>query len=338
MLTDKDDVRAMAVPADFPATLVVVVDTEEEFDWGQPFARENTAVTAIQEQGRAQEIFARYGVRPLYVVDYPVATTPAAFRRLGDFRQHGVCEIGAHLHPWVNPPFTETVNARNSYPGNLPPALERAKLEALTAAIEANFGARPTAYKAGRYGVGPATADLLEQLGYRIDLSIVPHSDFGADGGPDFRRCADRPFWFGGRGDLLEIPLSRGFAGLAAGTGARLFPTVDSPFGRKLHLGGIAARARVLERITLTPEGADFAAHRRLTRSLLAAGHRVFSLTYHSSSLGLGCAPYVRTEDDRARFLANLDRYLRYFRDEVGGTFATPEALYRDFSAARIAA
>src|SRR3546814_2922527 len=73
------------------------------------------------------------------------------------------------------------VNATNSYPGNLPPELEHAKLAALTEAIAGAFGARPVVYKAGRYGVGPATAGILEALGYRIDVSVVPFTDFSED-------------------------------------------------------------------------------------------------------------------------------------------------------------
>src|SRR3546814_405933 len=134
-------------------------------------SRDNTSVSAIAAQGPAQQIFARHDIVPTYVVDYPVATTPAAVAVLKSFFDQGACRIGTHLHPWVNPPFQEVVNATNSYPGNLPPELEHAKLAALTEAIAGAFGARPVVYKAGRYGVGPATAGILEALGYRIDVS-----------------------------------------------------------------------------------------------------------------------------------------------------------------------
>jgi hypothetical protein len=50
-----------------------------------------------------------------------------------------------------------------------------------------------------------------------------------------------------------------------------------------------------------------------------AAGHRVFVLTYHSPSLEPGHTPYVRTEDDLARFLAWLDGFYSFFREELGG-------------------
>ncbi|MBV9884303.1 MAG: WalW protein, partial [Sphingomonadaceae bacterium] len=128
--------------------LLIVVDTEEEFDWTRPFSRDNVATRTIPAQARAHEIYDRLGVVPTYVVDYPVATDPAAVGFLKGLRDAGKAEIGAHLHPWVTPPHAEEVTTHNSYHCNLPPALERAKLAALTERIATSFGARPTAFKA----------------------------------------------------------------------------------------------------------------------------------------------------------------------------------------------
>ena len=111
--------------------LVVVVDTEEEFDWSCDFSRSNTAVRAIRSIDSVQEIFNEYHITPIYVVDYPVASQPDGHRPLKQIYDSGQCLIGAHVHPWVNPPFEEAVNRHNSYPGNLPYALEAAKLQIL---------------------------------------------------------------------------------------------------------------------------------------------------------------------------------------------------------------
>ena len=62
---------------------------------------------------------------------------------------------------------------------------------------------------------------------------------------------------------------------------------------------------------------------KRLTRALLAQGQRVFVLTYHSPSLEPGNTPYVRTEAERERFLAWLDEYYSFFREEIGGRAAS---------------
>ena len=316
------------LPAAHPPLLLVVIDTEEEFDWRLPHSRENTAVSAMAAQGLAQDIFARHGIVPTYVVDYPVATTPAAVEVLKPYVDRGECRIGAHLHPWVNPPHSETVSAHNSYPGNLPPDLERQKLTALTAAIAEAFGIRPLVYKAGRYGVGPATAGILEDLGYLVDVSVVPFTSFSADGGPDFSQSGPQPAWFGSRQELLEIPLSCGFCGLLRSLGPSVFPRIAGPAGMRLRLPGVLARSGLLERIRLTPEGVDLAANRRLARSLLAQGCRLFSFTYHSPSLVPGMTPYVSSAVELARFLETMDRFFAFFREELGGRPSDPLEVY----------
>ena len=81
----------------------------------------------------------------------------------------------------------------------------------------------------------------------------------------------------------------------------------------------IAARGGLLERLRLSPEGHTLADMIRQTRAALAAGERLFMLTYHSSSLLPGAAPYVRSAGDRDRFLAALDGYIAFFLNECGG-------------------
>ena len=315
----------LTVPAHWPPTLVVVVDTEEEFDWTAPFDPAGTAVTNIACQPLAQRIFDAHGVVPTYVVDYPVAAAPEAVALLGGLAAAGRCEIGAHLHPWVTPPLGGPVDARHSYPGNLPPALERAKLAALTRVIEAGFGRRPVVYKAGRYGIGPATAGILGELGYRVDVSVVPHTDFSADGGPDFTARPEGPVRLGP--GLVGLPLSVHFTGALAGAGRLLYPWLTRAPARRLRLPGLAARLGLLERLRLTPEGHRLEDLRRQTRAALARGTRLFMLTYHSSALLPGATGYVRDLAGRDRFLATLDAYCGDFLGPFGGRASTVAAV-----------
>jgi len=308
--------RLLSLPEDWPPTLVVVVDTEEEFDWNAPFDAASTGVSNIVCQHLAQHVFDVHGVVPTYVVDYPVATTPAAIAPLRAYAAAGRCEIGAHLHPWVTPPVEGPLDAYHSYPGNLPPELERRKLEALTQAIVAGFGIQPAVYKAGRYGVGPATAGILRELGYRIDVSVVPHTDFSADGGPDFRELPDQPFEIAP--GVVELPLSVHFAGALRGAGRRLYPRLAGRLAA-LRLPGIAARLGLLERLRLTPEGHQFKDMVRQTRAALNSGTRLFMLTYHSSTLLPGATGYVHDAGERDRFLARLDGYCHTFLNHFGG-------------------
>lgn len=307
--------------------LLVVVDTEEEFDWSKPHSRDETSTLAMECQVRAHEIFGRYGIKPTYVIDYPVASQETGYAPLKELYDSGLCQVGAHLHPWVSPPFDEEVCNLNSYPGNLPRALEKEKLVRLTDEIEKRFGQRPTIYKAGRYGVGPETAGILAELGYKIDASVVPQTDLRAEEGPDFRQCGARPYWFGDAG-LLELPLSVGFSGIFSGLGRAGWGLLDTPVGRALKLTAISSRLRLLDRLVLTPEGITHEEHKRLTRTMLASGHRVFSFTYHSPSLKPGCTPYVRDDNDLALFLDRFDRFFDFFINEIGGQPSTPHEVY----------
>src|SRR3546814_3702835 len=118
-------------------------------------------------------------------------------------------------HPWVTPPHDEEVNARNSYTGNLPADLQRAKMIALRDAIRDRFGIQPTAYRAGRYGLGPNTAAMLAELGFRCDTSVRSGFDYRAGHGPDYRDAPLHPWWVRtGQGAVLEIPVTTVFGGL----------------------------------------------------------------------------------------------------------------------------
>ncbi|MBV9931649.1 MAG: polysaccharide deacetylase family protein [Alphaproteobacteria bacterium] len=306
-----------------PLELAVVVDTEEEFDWSAPFARENRETLTIPAQARAHGVFDRFGIVPTYVIDHPVASDPGAAAFLRNLAEGGRAEIGAHLHPWVTPPFKEAVTSRNSYHGNLPPDLERAKIATLTETVATAFGKRPTVFKAGRYGFGPHTAAALVEQGYEIDCSFVPHTSFAADGGPSFYGRSSRPFWLDDQCRLLEIPLTSGFTGPLAAAAERRAGLFDSDAARRLHIPGILARLGLAERIRLSPEGHSVAEQCRLLATLAARGQRLFTLAYHSPSLAPGHSPYVRTEADLAAFLDNLAAVFGFFRDVLGGTFTT---------------
>ncbi|MGE0179145.1 MAG: polysaccharide deacetylase family protein [Sphingomonas sp.] len=318
--------------------LFVIVDTEEEFDWESPFSRQSVATRSIPAQARAHDIYDRFGVTPTYVIDHPVAVDPAAVAFLKRLRDAGKAEIGAHLHPWVTPPHEEEVSTFNSYHCNLPPALERAKIVAITEAVERSFGERPTVFRAGRYGFGARTGQVLAELGYAVDCSFVPHSDFSADGGPSFMGRPDRPHWLDERRGLLEIPLTVGFVGAAAGLGGKAGGLFGKPGAVRWKVPAMLAKTRLLNRIRLSPEGVSAEDQCRLIAAMARRGHRLFSLTYHSPSLAPGHTPYVRDPQELAAFLANIERVLSFFRDEMGGTFTTPTRVHADWTARRVAA
>ncbi len=313
-----------------PPILIVTVDAEAEFDWDGPFLRSHVSVRNLSHQAKAQDIFDRLNVHPIYLVDYAVATQPEGYEPIREILQSGRCEIGAHLQPWETPPFAEALSVRTSFNHNLPVWLQKEKLQRLTEVIGSAFGVQPVVYRAGRYGVGEEIVPILKSLGYQIDLSVLPGHDLRQRDGQDFRHAFNRPYWFGPDRKLLELPLTIAFAGLLARVGepqtfnASLYTALSRPDTVRLHLPGIFARLGLLERITLTPEGMSIQELKRLTRILLRCGQRVFTFSYHSSALLPGSTPYVRSRADLDRMIRTIEEYLHFFIDEVGGTTMTP--------------
>jgi hypothetical protein len=320
--------RAQLLPAEAPI-LLNVLSTEEEFDWAQPFDPGATSVEAAGQLERGQSLFDEFGIRPTYVVDYPIADQSESVGPLKEFQDSGRCEIGAHLHPWVSPPLEEAVSDRNSFPGNLPRELEAAKLKRLTERIEESFGRRPVAYQAGRYGFGPNTAGLLISLGYRVDFSATPPFDFREEGGPDYSSVDCHPTWLGEDRGLLAVPISGAYVGFVRDGAHGLYRTVSGfPLLCSLRLPGILARLGAIDRLRLSPEGFDFQDLRKLTRHLLDQGVRVFVFSFHSPSLMPGCTPYVQSEAELRRFLDRCRRYYDHFLSELGGRVMSTSELY----------
>jgi hypothetical protein len=284
------------LPDDFGRRFMVFADTEEEFDWGKPQSRDERSTSHVKSLDGAHRRLHAMGAHVVYLIDHPIATDPAAIETLRPLMEAGECDIGTQLHPWVNPPFDEEVNLTNTFSGNLPTELEAAKMRCLTETIEQGFGKRPVIYRAGRYGVGSNSAALLAELGYRIDVSVRAYFDYSGEQGPNFSGVKPLPYKVG----LVEVPLTAAYLGGLRGMGPRLFPlTARVPLVR-----GAVARAGLLNRVSLTPEGVPVEQALRAVERLLKDGHQLFSLSFHSPSVEPGHTPYVRDEADLAEFYA----------------------------------
>ena len=136
---------------------------------------------------------------------------------------------------------------------------EQQKIRALTDTIAGNLGIRPQVYKAGRYGIGPHTAGILIDEGYKVDLSVFPTREYVDQGGPDFRDFDAWPFWLDRERRLLELPFTTAFTGALRANGPALSRVTNTPAGRFFRLPGALARFGLLNQINLTPEGVTLA-------------------------------------------------------------------------------
>ena len=279
----------------------VTIDTEEDFDWAAPFARTGYRLDSVPALAECQTYFERAGVCPIYLVDWPIVADDRAVAILGPARADGRCEVGAQLHPWVTPPHDEDVGERNSYTGNLPIDLQRAKMAALRDAIADRFGAAPSVYRAGRYGLGPQTASMLADLGFRCDTSVRAGFDYRPGHGPDYRAMPLKPWWVPvGEQGVIEVPVTTMFGGLLGPLGRWLYHHTSS------NSRAAMARLGLAERIALTPEGIPAAKACRAIDLAIAARLPVLNFSFHSPSLQPGNTPYVRTAQD-------LDAFYRWW-------------------------
>jgi hypothetical protein len=277
---------------------LVTVDTEEEFDWAMPLHREGHGLETIAALGTFQRFCEDFGIVPVFLVDHPIATSPETAAVLGPAIMSGRAEIGIHLHPWVNPPFVEDLNESNSFAGNLPEALEREKMRRLRDAIIDHLGVVPLIYRAGRYGAGPHTAGILREMGVPIDSSVRSLFDYAEMGGPNFRDHPLQPYWLAREASIIELPVTSVYTGLLRQRGHAIYPRLKhSPW-----LRSPLARARLLERIPLTPEGVSAVEATRAIDVALTEGLPLLVLSFHSPSLAPGHTPYVNDARDLEQF------------------------------------
>lgn len=278
----------------FGQRFIVTVDTEEEFDWSAPLDRTKHSLVTVPALRKFQQFCEGFGVVPSYLIDYPVACSTYAQDAIGRAVSEGLAEVGVQLHPWVSPPFLEEVTEFNSYAGNLPFELEREKLRTLRNRIEQVFGIAPLIYRAGRYGLGPRTAEILKECGIAIDTSVRARFDYSGKGGPNYRDHPLPPYWVDAEHSLLELPLTTVYWGPLRQMGNTIYPHL----WRAPSVRGVLARVGLLERIPLTPEGITTEEALRGVDIAIDEGLPVLVFSFHSPSLAPGHTPYVRNDDD----------------------------------------
>lgn len=291
----------------FGQRALLTVDTEEEFNWRGEFSKTGYGLDHVTRLAKFQQFCENLEVVPVYLVDWPIATSAEAVEILAPAAAAGKAEIGVQLHPWVNPPHDEEVSTLNSFAGNLPYELERAKLLRLRDQIAAAFGVSPMIYRAGRYGTGPRTADILREAGIAIDTSVRSNFDYSDQGGPDYTYHPLEPYWLAPGNNLLELPVTTVFWGILRQQG-RLLHGLSAKVPK---LRGALARLGLLEKIALTPEGVKLDEALRGLDIAIDDRLPVIVLSFHSPSLVPGYTPYVNSE-------ADLDRLYNWLRGVYG--------------------
>jgi hypothetical protein len=305
--------------------LLVGIDTEGDNQWDAA-ARANQKFENIYALSRLHTLFTRHGVRPTYVITYPVATDPRSADVLRTLLAGGDCEIGAHHHVWETPPFTADDVRKHAYASTLPRMQFEAQLEALTAAIESAVGRRPVSYRSGRFGFGAEHVAGLERLGYLVESSVAPLFYERHKGGPEFVEARLRPYFLAydsavqpGTSDLLEVPVSAALNRRLPQTLQYLYARAPRPYTTKRILRAV----RLLKMRWLRPSYSSLEDMCSLARDLARWNEPALNLLFHSSEAIVGGSPYNRTQAELDAFLDRLERFFVYARRELHAAPAT---------------
>ena len=307
----------------FGQRFLLTVETEGEFDWDKPFERSERGLSHVPRLAKFQMFCENEGVAPVYLVDWAVARSTKAGEILRGPLAAGKAEIGVLMHPWIIPPLDQDPSRHDGYAGNLPPELESAKFRGLRDAIEKNFQAAPPIYRAARYGAGPNTAGILAEGGIAIDTSVCAKFDYGAAGGPDYRRHPLAPYWLDDEHTLLELPLTTVFWGMLRRQGDWLYPALRN----MPNLRALLARLSLLERIPLTPEGVGVDGAICAIDIALDDGLPLLVFSFHSPSLRPGHTPWVRSEADLDDFYDWWRRIFAYLELRAVGPTSVAEIM-----------
>lgn len=308
-------------------SLLVAIDTEGDNQWDAA-ARRHQTFENLYALGRLHDFFERYGVRPTYVITYPVASDARSAEVLRGLRARGACEIGAHHHAWETPPCDSADTDRHPYALSLPLAAFDAQLASLTAAITNAIGERPVSYRSGRFGFAAAHVSSLERLGYLVDSSVAPLFYEAHKHGPDFVEAPLTPYFLSydtatraGSSAVLELPISAALNRRVPSFVEHWYGRAPWPYHTKrvLRLLGLA-RVRWLRPSYSSAE--DMIA---LARQIVARGGPILNLLFHSSEAIVGGSPYNRTQGELDAFYDRLGRFLDHATRDLGAepmTFA----------------
>lgn len=314
--------------------LLVGIDTEGDNQWDAR-ARANQTFENIYALPRLHALVARHGVRPTYVITYPVANDPRSADVLGGLLAGGDAEIGAHHHAWETPPCTEDDVRRHPYASSLPRTQFERQLESLTAAITAAVGQRPVSYRSGRFGFSSDHVAGLERLGYLVESSVAPLFYESHKGGPEFVEAPLTPYFLAydsatrpGSSDVLEVPVSSALNRRLPKALQYAYARAPRPYTTKRVLRAL----RVLRMRWLRPSYSSLDDMIALARDLAKANEPVLNLLFHSSEAIVGGSPYNRTQAELDAFCDRLDRFLAFATRELGAAPATFAEFRRAYS------
>lgn len=257
---------------------------------------------------RLQPLFAARGAKPTYLLSGEILDDEASVIALRKLQ--GSHELGTHLHGEFVEPGSFVPKITEAFQRDYPADVERAKVMTLTQRFRETFGRAPKSFRAGRFGIGPSSLGVLEELGYTVDSSVTPFIDWtnkGTDlsfmGAPTQPyhpdpHAPERP----GSSPILEVPVT-------------IRP-------RKL-LSNLPGVGKLVEPRWLRPTFTSESALIELAEEEIHVARRfdprrrvVLNAMLHNVEVVPGLSPYAADETTTSTILRRLDALLAFAQRE----------------------
>ena len=308
---------------------VLTIDTEEEWHWGNDdFPDRDFSLENVEKLPAFQAFCETLGIRPTYFVDYAVASNNIGSTILREFVEDQKAEIGAHLHPWCNPPYFGKTTEAESHVINLPHEQVVAKLDALNTLLWEKFSIKPESFRSGRWGINAKTLRLLASRGYKIDSSVYPfykNDYFSCIGAPE------KPYWPsfenalapGQQRQILELPVTAGFNVKNYNLGEHVHNALSKPPFNWLKVIGVLWHSKLLRKLYLSPELTKTEDMIALVDQSLEKQQPVIHMYLHSSSLIDGVTGLLEVDNACSRICERMKRVVNHLNTQANVRFCT---------------
>ena len=305
---------------------VLTVDTEEEWDWSTPFPQVQPEVNNAQAIPAFQKFCDNLGIKPTYFIDYAMAQNEASAAVLQQVAREHDCELGAHLHPWCNPPLIEANGDFESHVVNLPIGLVEQKLDTLLDKLRETFDTPIESFRTGRWGINAQVLNLLVAKGIKVDSSVYPYyrnEYFSCEGAPTvpYWPSLSNPLESGEQKMIAELPVSAGFNSRHFDLCNGAYRVINHKRLQFLRLTGIAWQTGLLRKIYLSPELTHAEDMNSLIDALLQRKTKMVHMNLHSSSLlDLN---YSNNPFNSQQIYRNMQQTLAHLQSKANVTFCT---------------
>ncbi len=307
---------------------VVTIDTEEEWDWSGAFPQKDCSLSNIDEIPRFQDFCDSHGVHPTYLIDYAVAADQNCSKIIQNIAKQDNVEIGAHLHPWCNPPYYGPTYERESHVVNLPIDHVESKLVQLDQTISEKIGIKAKCFRTGRWGINSDIIKLLVKHGYEVDSSVYPYYSnqfFSCHGAPTqpYWPNHDNPLQEGLDKSIFEFPITAGFNRKDFESWDRFHRLAsDTPLSY-LKIIGILWRTGLLRKIYFSPELSSLEDMLTIADMSIKRGAPALHMYFHSPSLKAGCSPFVESNKEVSAFYDRMKTLLETLNSKYNLKFCT---------------